>query len=150
MCELNCKNKQLTIKLKSTASYTPQYETEGASGMDLRADILESLILPPMGQALIDTGISVEIPQNYEAQVRPRSGLSSKGIMGMFGTIDSDYRGQIKVILINLSNSSFTIAPNDRIGQLVFAKVEKVEWQLADELTDTQRGSGGFGSTGMV
>ncbi len=150
MCELNCKNKQLTVKLKSTANYTPQYETEGASGMDLRADISETLILPPMGRALIDTGISIEMPQGYEAQVRPRSGLSSKGIVVMWGTVDSDYRGQIKVTIINLSNDSFTIAPNERIAQLVFAKVEKVKWELADELTGTQRGSGGFGSTGMI
>jgi dUTP pyrophosphatase len=142
----------LSIKIvnKST-NELPSYATVGASGMDIRAFISEPLVLQPSERLLVPTGLFVEIPLGYEIQIRPRSGLAIKqGItcLNTPGTIDADYRGEIKVILINLSNEPQTILPGDRIAQMVVQKVEQVQWVAVDELNESERGSGGFGSTG--
>ncbi len=132
-------------------SQLPKYHSEGASGLDLRAAIPEPVPIRPLERILVPTGISVAIPPGYEGQVRPRSGLAlRKGItvLNAPGTIDSDYRGEIKVILINLSEETHQIQPGDRIAQIVFAPVARIEWELVDELPQTSRNSGGFGSTG--
>ena len=129
----------------------PSYSTKQSSGLDLRANILEKIILAPFERKLIPTGLSISIPEGYEAQVRPRSGLSIKNgitVLNSPGTIDSDYRGDIGVILINLSKESYTINPGDRMAQLVFSKYEKIEWGIVSDLTDSNRGKSGFGSTG--
>lgn len=129
----------------------PAYATEGASGMDLRANLTAPLLLGPLQRRLVPTGLFMELPDEYEAQVRPRSGLAMKhGItcLNSPGTIDSDYRGEIKVILINLSNEEHTIQHGDRIAQLVLQKIEKINWQQVNSLTETVRNNGGFGSTG--
>ena len=129
----------------------PLYSTNQSSGLDLRANILEKITLASLERKLIPTGLSIAIPQGYEAQVRPRSGLSIKNgitVLNSPGTIDSDYRGDIGVILINLSKESYTIAPGDRVAQLVFSKYEKIEWGIVLELPDSNRGKSGFGSTG--
>ena len=129
----------------------PSYSTKQSSGLDLRANILEKIILAPFERKLIPTGLSISIPEGYEAQVRPRSGLSIKygvTVLNSPGTIDSDYRGDIGVILINLSKESYTINPGDRMAQLVFSKYEKIEWRIVSDLTDSNRGKSGFGSTG--
>jgi dUTP pyrophosphatase len=129
----------------------PLYSTNQSSGLDLRANIIEKTTLGPFERKLIPTGLSIAIPQGYEAQVRPRSGLSIKNgitVLNSPGTIDSDYRGDIGVILINLSKESYTIAPGDRVAQLVFSKYEKIEWGIVLELPDSNRGKSGFGSTG--
>ena len=129
----------------------PEYQTSGSSGMDLQADIQNDIILRPMERKLIPSGISVEIPEKYEAQVRPRSGLAIKHgvtVLNTPGTIDSDYRGEIKVILINLSDSDFIVEPGMRIAQLVFNPVFKPEIKIVSEITRTDRNSGGFGHTG--
>ncbi len=126
----------------------PSYSTEQSSGLDLRANILEKIILAPFDRKLIPTGLSISIPEGYEAQVRPRSGLSIKNgitVLNSPGTIDSDYRGDIGVILINLSKESYTINPGDRMAQLVFSKYEKIEWGIVSDLTDSNRGKSGFG-----
>ena len=129
----------------------PHYETEGAAGMDLRANITDSITLAPLGRALVPTGLHIELPLGYEAQIRPRSGLAAKkGLtcLNTPGTIDADYRGEIKVIIVNLSNEHQTIEPAERIAQMVVAKHERVEWSLVSALSETIRGEGGFGSTG--
>lgn len=129
----------------------PQYETVNSSGLDLRASIEENVVLKPLERALVPTGLYISIPEGYEAQVRPRSGLAFKHgltVLNTPGTIDADYRGEIKVILVNLSNDDFTIKNGERICQLVFAKVEQVDWVLVDVLDETERGAGGFGHTG--
>ena len=129
----------------------PSYSTKQSSGLDLRANILEKIILAPFDRKLIPTGLSISIPEGYEAQVRPRSGLSIKNgitVLNSPGTIDSDYRGDIGVILVNLSKESYTINPGDRMAQLVFSKYEKIEWGIVSDLTDSNRGKSGFGSTG--
>lgn len=129
----------------------PQYATDGASGVDLRAHMNEPIELLPMQRTLVPTGIFLEIPHGYEAQIRPRSGLAVKhGItcLNTPGTIDSDYRGEIKIVLINLSTEPHIIQPGDRVAQMVFQKVEQVEWLQAENLSDTHRSAGGFGSTG--
>ncbi len=129
----------------------PHYETEGSAGMDLRADMEAAVELKPLERAMIPTGLFIELPMGYEAQVRPRSGLAAKrGLtcLNTPGTIDSDYRGEIKVILVNLSNEPQTIEPAERIAQMVVAKHERVTWQAVEILGDTERGAGGFGSTG--
>lgn len=129
----------------------PTYATSGSSGMDLRAFITEPISLAPLSRILVPTGLFLAIPYNWEAQIRPRSGLAIKqGItcLNTPGTIDADYRGELKVILINLSNETQIINDGDRIAQIVFQAVEKVEWELAEELAETQRGEGGFGHTG--
>lgn len=129
----------------------PTYETAGSAGMDLRANIDAPITLNSLERCLIPTGIFIELPQGFEAQIRPRSGLAAKrGLtcLNTPGTIDADYRGEIKVILVNLSNETQIIDPAERIAQMVIAKHERVTWQEANVLNDTQRGTGGFGSTG--
>lgn len=129
----------------------PSYETTHAAGMDLRADLKEPVILHSGERRLIPTGLFLEIPEGYEGQVRPRSGLAFKHgitVLNSPGTIDADYRGEVKVILINHSDQPFTIQNGERIAQLVLARHEQIEWVIAEELAETQRGAGGFGSTG--
>ena len=130
----------------------PQYETIASAGMDVRANIDEPLELAPLQRQLVKTGLFVEIPIGYEIQVRPRSGLAyKKGItvLNSPGTIDADYRGEIGVILVNLSNTDFVIENGERVAQLVIAKHERAEWIAVEELSETERGAGGFGSTGV-
>lgn len=130
----------------------PSYETEASAGVDLRADIEQSIVLKPLERVIVKTGLFIELPIGYEAQVRPRSGLAAKygiTVLNSPGTIDADYRGEIGVILVNLSNADFEIQNGDRIAQMVIAKHERVSFNQASELTDTARGSGGFGSTGV-
>ena len=130
----------------------PHYETNSSAGMDLRANIEVPITIKPMDRCLVKTGLFMALPQGYEAQVRPRSGLAlKKGItvLNAPGTIDADYRGEVGVILINLSNENFTINDGDRIAQMVIAKYEQATFQLVDVLDDTKRGKGGFGSTGI-
>ena len=129
----------------------PTYKTRGSSGLDIRANIENSINLRPMERAVIPTGIYLEIPENIEAQIRPRSGLALKSgitVLNTPGTIDADYRGEVAVILVNLSKTLFTINDGDRIAQIVFSKVEKINWREKKVLTKTERGEGGFGSTG--
>ena len=129
----------------------PAYATAGSSGMDIRAFLTSSLQIKPMERVLVPTGISIELPENFEAQIRPRSGLAVKqGItcLNTPGTIDADYRGEIKIILINLSAETQTIENGDRIAQMVFQKVEKINWQTVNTINETERGAGGFGHTG--
>ena len=131
----------------------PVYATQGSSGLDLRAFVTAPVQLAPLERALIPTGLHITLPNNWEAQVRPRSGLAIKqGLtcLNTPGTIDADYRGEIKVILINLSNENQVIQDGDRIAQMVFQQVEKIEWQLVENLETTQRGDGGFGHTGKI
>ena len=130
----------------------PKYKTNGSSGVDLQADIPESIILEPLERYLVPTGLFLEIPQGYEAQVRARSGLAIKSgisLVNVIGTIDSDYRGEIKVILINLGKENFTINRGDRIAQMIFMKIEQAELIQVETINDTERGSGGFGHTGI-
>jgi len=129
----------------------PQYETAHAAGMDMRAFITEEMVIKPMQRTLVPTGLHIELPVGYEAQIRPRSGLAYKhgiSIVNSPGTIDADYRGEIKVLLINLSDTDFVINNGDRIAQMVIAKHETVSWESVEELTDTARGEGGYGHTG--
>ena len=129
----------------------PEYSTPQSAGMDLRANIEDSIDIDPLCRVLIPTGIYIELPKGYEAQVRPRSGLALKHgitVLNSPGTIDADYRGEICIILINLSNIPFTIKPCERIAQLVFAKCEQAELVEVEEINDTERGEGGFGHTG--
>lgn len=129
----------------------PRYETALSAGMDVRANLSEPIVLKPLARALVPTGLFVELPAGFEMQVRPRSGLAAKfglTVLNAPGTIDADYRGEVKVILANLSSEEFTINDGERIAQLVVARHEQVEWEQAEELSDTTRGAGGFGSTG--
>lgn len=129
----------------------PAYETILSAGMDLRASLTEPIILQPMQRALIPTGLYIELPAGTEAQIRPRSGLAFKHgitVLNSPGTIDADYRGEIKVLLINLSQEPFEIKDSERIAQMIISKHETVEWQLVESLNETQRGEGGFGHTG--
>lgn len=130
----------------------PEYATERSAGVDLRANIESAVMLEPLQRAILPTGLFMEIPAGYEGQVRPRSGLAAKHgitVLNTPGTIDADYRGEIKVILVNLSNEAFEIQPGERIAQMVFARHEVAEWEQAETLEETQRGTGGFGSTGL-
>ena len=130
----------------------PKYETKGSAGMDVRANIKEPITLKSLERILIPTGLKVAIPEGYEIQVRPRSGLAIKHGITMLntpGTVDSDYRGELKVIVVNLSNETYTIEPNERIGQFVLNKIEQIEFVEVEELDSTERGHGGFGSTGL-
>ncbi len=140
------------VKIINTSNNPlPEYATTGSSGMDLRAFLEQPIILEPMQRALVPTGLFIELSGNLEAQVRPRSGLALKqGLtcLNSPGTVDADYRGEIKVILINLSNEPQTIHSGDRIAQMVIQEVEKISWQLVDQIETTDRGAGGFGSTG--
>ena len=129
----------------------PEYQTPLSAGMDLRANIKESISLEPLQRALVPTGLYVELPAGYEMQIRPRSGLAAKQgitVLNAPGTIDADYRGEIKVILVNLSPEAVTINDGERVAQAVVARCEQVEWESVDELSSTERGEGGFGSTG--
>lgn len=129
----------------------PEYESELAAGLDLRANIDQPITLAPMQRQLIPTGLSIELPQGFEAQIRPRSGLAyKKGItvLNSPGTIDADYRGDVGVLLINLSDQDFVVEDGERIAQMVVAKHERVDWSISEVLTDTDRGAGGFGHTG--
>ncbi|WP_276168572.1 dUTP diphosphatase [Zobellia alginiliquefaciens] len=130
----------------------PHYETGASAGMDLRANITETVTLQPLERAIIKTGLFIELPVGFEAQVRPRSGLAAKKgitVLNAPGTVDADYRGEIGVILVNLSNESFAIENGERIAQLVIAKHERAEWIAVETLSETTRGEGGFGSTGV-
>ena len=130
----------------------PEYATPLSAGMDLKANTSEPIILKPLERQMIPTGISIQLPEGCEAQVRPRSGLAAKygiTVANAPGTVDADYTGEIKVILINLSNENFLINPGDRIAQMVIARYERVEWDEVAELNPTERGEGGFGSTGV-
>ena len=129
----------------------PKYETVAAAGLDVRANTEEPMIIAPLERVLVPTGLYVEIPVGYEIQVRPRSGLAAKfgiTVANAPGTIDADYRGEIKVILVNLSNQEYTLQPEERIAQLVLARHERIEWTVCESLSETERGAGGFGSTG--
>ncbi|MBR9758281.1 MAG: dUTP diphosphatase [Algicola sp.] len=142
----------MTIKIINKSNHDlPHYETLASAGMDLRANLSEPRTLKPLERTIVGTGLFIELPVGYEAQVRPRSGLAAKKgitVLNAPGTIDADYRGEIGVILVNLSNDEFTINNGERIAQMVIAKHERAEWQQVTELTETDRGEGGFGSTG--
>ena len=130
----------------------PAYATEFSAGMDVRAFLGEPVVLKPLARALIPTGLYLEIPEGYEVQVRPRSGLAAKKgvtVLNAPGTIDADYRGEVCVILVNLSSEDFTVENGERVAQLVLAKHEKIEWEQVEELSSSARGTGGFGSTGV-
>lgn len=143
----------MQIKIINTSQHElPNYETIASAGMDLRANLIEPICLKPLERALVKTGLFIELPVGFEAQVRPRSGLAlKKGItvLNSPGTVDADYRGEIGVILVNLSNEEFVIENGERIAQLVIAKHERAEWLEVNELSETSRGAGGFGSTGV-
>lgn len=129
----------------------PEYTTEHAAGMDIRANIDDDVVVEPLARVLIPTGLFIELPEGYEAQIRPRSGLAiNKGItvLNSPGTIDADYRGEVRIILINLSSEKFVIKDGERICQMVIAKHEKAEWLVSETLVNTERGEGGFGHTG--
>jgi len=131
----------------------PTYETHASAGMDLRANLAEEVLLKPLERALIPTGLFIELPVGYEAQVRPRSGLAiKKGItvLNTPGTIDADYRGEVMVILVNLSAEDYKVQNGDRIAQMIISKHEQADWQEVDDLDETSRGSGGFGHTGLI
>jgi dUTP pyrophosphatase len=142
----------ITVKIvNKSGNDLPAYATAGSSGMDVRADIAESMQLKPLQRVLVPTGIFIELPQGYEVQVRPRSGLAAKQgitVLNAPGTIDADYRGEIKVILVNLSGEAQVIQPGDRIAQLVLQEVAIINWEAVEELASTERNAGGFGHTG--
>ncbi|MCB0476970.1 MAG: dUTP diphosphatase [Crocinitomicaceae bacterium] len=142
----------MKIKVVNTSNNElPSYETLMSAGMDLRANLSEPVVLKPLERRLIPTGLKIQLEAGYEAQVRPRSGLAYKQgitVLNAPGTIDADYRGDVGVILVNLSSENVEIKPGDRIAQMVIAKYEQIEWELTDSLESTERGEGGFGSTG--
>lgn len=143
----------MNIKIINKSQHElPTYETGSSAGMDIRANISEAVTLQPLGRAVIKTGIFIELPVGYEAQIRPRSGLAAKKgitVLNSPGTIDADYRGEIGIILVNLSNEPFTIENGERIAQMVISRHEHISWKEVDELEATSRGEGGFGSTGV-
>ena len=143
----------MTIKIINKSQHElPNYETLASAGMDLTANISEAITLQPLERAIIKTGLFLELPIGFEAQVRPRSGLAAKNgvtVLNAPGTIDADYRGEVGVILVNLSNVPFTIENGERIAQMIIAKHERAEWELVAKLSSTERGEGGFGSTGV-
>lgn len=145
-------NDDMKVKIINRSKYpVPQYATEKSAGMDLKADIDSPITLDPLERAAVPTGLYLALPDGTEAQVRPRSGLAAKhgiSVLNAPGTIDADYRGEVKVILVNLSNEPFVINPGERIAQMVVARYEKIEWEQVDVLDETDRGIGGFGSTG--
>ena len=137
--------------INKSSNVLPHYETIASAGMDLRAHLENDIVLSPMERVIIPTGLFMELPVGYEAQVRPRSGLAAKHgltVLNSPGTVDADYRGEIGVILVNLSNTAFTIKNGERIAQMVIAKHDRTEWEEVQSLSDTSRGAGGFGSTG--
>lgn len=138
--------------INRSAHNLPAYETASASGMDIRANLASDIVLEPLGRVTVDTGLFIELPVGLEAQIRPRSGLAVKQgitLLNTPGTIDADYRGEIKVIMINLSNESQTIRDGDRIAQMIISKHERIEWDEVGELAQTERNNGGFGHTGI-
>jgi dUTP pyrophosphatase len=143
----------MNVQIINTSKHAlPHYETSGSAGMDLRANIDQSITLKPLERTIIKTGLFIALPEGFEAQVRPRSGLAAKKgitVLNSPGTVDADYRGEIGVILVNLSNDDFIIEDGERIAQLVIAKHEQVSWEQVEVLDETQRGAGGFGSTGV-
>ncbi len=143
----------MTIKIINNSRHeTPNYETTSSAGMDLRANLSEPITLKPLERAIIKTGLHIALPLGYEAQIRPRSGLAAKygiSVLNAPGTIDADYRGDIGVILVNLSNENFTINDGDRVAQMVIAEYVHTKWQVVTVLDETKRGEGGFGSTGI-
>ena len=141
----------LRVKKKDEGVALPKYETSGSAGLDIKAFIASDLTIPPMGRAKIPTGLFFEIPEGYEAQIRPRSGLAIKWgvtVLNSPGTIDSDYRGELEVILLNTSSESFTVKNGDRIAQMVISPVVRAVLSEIERLSETERGTGGFGSTG--
>jgi dUTP pyrophosphatase len=142
----------LNVKIVNTSAHAlPGYETAAAAGMDLRANIDAEIVIKPLDRKLIGTGLFVELPIGFEAQIRPRSGLALKHgltVLNSPGTIDADYRGEIKVLLVNLSNEDFTVENGQRIAQMIISKHETVSWQQVEILNETQRGAGGYGHTG--
>ncbi|MBL7934136.1 MAG: dUTP diphosphatase [Bacteroidia bacterium] len=142
----------LTIKVINQSEHAlPEYATEHAAGLDLKASLKEPVVLKPLQRQLIPTGLFIELPVGFEAQIRPRSGLAFKNgitVLNSPGTIDADYRGEVKVLLVNLSDTDFTIQDGERIAQMVVAKHEQIDWYVVTELQDSKRGTGGFGSTG--
>ncbi|MCK6695585.1 MAG: dUTP diphosphatase [Thermoanaerobaculia bacterium] len=142
----------MTVRIINRSAHPlPKYETTGSAGMDLRANIDSPVTLQPLARTLIPTGLFIELPHGYEAQIRARSGLALKRGLTMLnspGTIDSDYRGEIKCIVVNLSDEPQTIEPGDRIAQMIIARYEQITWQEVESLADTDRSAGGFGSTG--
>lgn len=143
----------MIIKIINKSNHqTPNYETLASAGMDLRANLSETVTLKPLERAIVKTGLFIALPMGYEAQIRPRSGLSAKHgitVLNAPGTIDADYRGEIGVILVNLSNDEYLIKDGDRIAQMVIAKYEHTKWEVVNVLDETSRGKGGFGSTGI-
>lgn len=143
----------MKVKIVNKSQWpSPQYATPQSAGVDLRANLTEEIVLPSLGRAIVPTGLFLEIPEGYEAQVRPRSGLAAKKgvtVLNAPGTIDADYRGEVGVILVNLSSEPFTIVPGERVAQMVFARCEQVEWVETETLEESGRGAGGFGSTGV-
>ena len=143
----------MNVQIINTSKHnTPSYETVGAAGMDLHANIEKSITLKPLERTIVKTGLFIALPYGYEAQVRPRSGLAAKHgitVLNSPGTIDADYRGEIGIILVNLSSTDFIIHDGERIAQLIIAKHERVVWQEVSVLNETERGEGGFGSTGL-
>ena len=142
----------LKVKIVNKSQWPdPFYATEASAGMDLRADLKEPLTLGPLERALVPTGIFIELPVGYEAQVRPRSGLATKKgitVINSPGTVDADFRGELRVSLVNLSNEPFEVVPGERIAQMIVSKHERVEWEDVEVLSETERGAGGWGSTG--
>tara|TARA_A200000113_G_scaffold220676_1_gene231213 strand:+ start:933 stop:1370 length:438 start_codon:yes stop_codon:yes gene_type:complete len=142
----------ITVPVQNESNFDlPTYATKASAGVDLKAVLEAAITLHPLERKIIPTGLKIALPEGYEAQVRPRSGLAAKfgiTVLNAPGTIDADYRGEIGVILVNLSNEAFTIEPGERIAQLVVAKFEQIDWKLTQELSETDRGEGGFGSTG--
>jgi len=142
----------ITVPVQNNTDFElPQYATPASAGVDLKAAIKKAITLGPLERSIIPTGLKIALPEGYEAQVRPRSGLAAKHgitVLNSPGTIDADYRGEIGVILVNLSQTSFTIQPEERIAQLVVAKYEQIQWKETEVLSQTNRGAGGFGSTG--
>lgn len=144
--------KMLKVKIVNNSQWPdPAYATPCSAGMDLRADITEPIVIQPLERVLVPTGISIELPVGYEAQIRPRSGLATKKgitVINSPGTVDADFRGELKTSLVNLSSEPFTLVPGERIAQMVVAAHERVEWEDVEVLSETQRGAGGWGSTG--
>jgi dUTP pyrophosphatase len=144
--------KQMKIKIVNKSAFDlPQYATPQSAGLDLRANISEPLVLKSLERKLIPTGLFIELPDGYEAQVRPRSGLAIKhgiSLVNTPGTVDPDYRGELSMILVNLSTDEFVLNPGERIAQMVICKFERIEWESVEDLSSSERGSGGFGSTG--
>lgn len=147
---MNNTNLQVNV-INQSKHALPSYQTEHSAGMDLRANLEAPITLKPLQRALIPTGLFIELPEGHEAQIRPRSGLAYKhgiSIVNSPGTIDADYRGEIKVLLVNLSDQDFVVEDGERVAQMIVARYERVEWAAAETLTDTERGAGGYGSTG--